>query len=273
MTSETELHNLATMLEFGEARAYADVFQTAPEDLHMRVLSIAGAILFICPTLPVILFNRVIGLGFQPATEANLDQIIDVYREAGLSSFAVQLSPVAEPAEQLPTWLEARGLRRADNWPKVYRLDDPEPEPDTALSIREISQEHAAAFSGIARAAFDMPESLDECIQRSIGREGWRHYLAFAGDDPVACGALFSGDGIGWLGIAGTLPSHRRQGAQGALMARRINDGIRDGCQFLITETGDDLPDQPNPSFHNMLRSGFQLAYQRPNFIFTADQG
>ena len=47
-------------------------------------------------------------------------------------------------------------------------------------------------------------------------------------------------------------------------MARRIRDGADLGCRWLVTETGEDTPHHPNPSYHNMLRTGFLLAYQRP---------
>lgn len=54
-------------------------------------------------------------------------------------------------------------------------------------------------------------------------------------------------------------------------MSKRIKDAVELGCRWLVTETGEDLPEHPNPSFHNMLRTGFELAYQRPNFIFATD--
>jgi hypothetical protein len=34
-----------------------------------------------------------------------------------------------------------------------------------------------------------------------------------------------------------------------------------------VTETGEDLPEKPNPSFRNMMRAGFKLAYQRRNYM------
>ena len=51
------------------------------------------------------------------------------------------------------------------------------------------------------------------------------------------------------------------------MMARRLVDGARLGCQWFVTETSEDLPERPNPSYHNMVRMGFQLAYQRPNYL------
>jgi hypothetical protein len=71
----------------------------------------------------------------------------------------------------------------------------------------------------------------------------------------------------GWLGVAATLPQFRKRGAQGALMSRRLQDGIEAGCKWFVTETGRDTPEHPNPSYHNMARTGFKLAYDRPNFM------
>jgi hypothetical protein len=113
-----------------------------------------------------------------------------------------------------------------------------------------------------------MPDMLRPWLAAPVGRPGWRHYLAWASEVPVATGALFVKDQIGWLGVGSTLPSHRRRGAQGAIMAQRIRDGAELGCRWLITETGEDTPGRPNPSYHNMVRTGFTLAYQRSNYIF-----
>jgi hypothetical protein len=39
------------------------------------------------------------------------------------------------------------------------------------------------------------------------------------------------------------------------------------GCRHVITETGEELPDRPNPSFRNMMRAGFAVVYHRPNYM------
>ena len=72
---------------------------------------------------------------------------------------------------------------------------------------------------------------------------------------------------VAWLGFGCTLESHRNRGAQGALFARRIQDGLLLGCKWFVTETGEDTPDSPNPSYRNMLRTGFELAYLRRNYV------
>ena len=75
---------------------------------------------------------------------------------------------------------------------------------------------------------------------------------------------------MNFLGMGSTLPEHRRKGAQGALMARRIRDAAKLGCEWVCTETGEDTPQRPNPSYHNMIRTGFEFAYLRPTWVYQA---
>lgn len=260
-------HQLARLVEFGEARAYADMFRHAPPELHLRVEQLGAAIALIAPDLPILLFNRLIGLGLDdPATPATVDAAVGLYRAAGVKNFGVQLSPAAQPAE-LPDWLQARGLAPTSRWAKVYRAAEPDAAATTTLRIEHIGQSQAAAFGSVACAAFGLPHFLQPWLAAGVGGPGWHHYLAYEGDQPVATGALYVNGEVGWLGIGSTLPTHRRRGGQAALLAHRVQQAARLGCHWLITETGEDTPAQSNPSFRNMLRTGFLLAYQRPNYM------
>jgi hypothetical protein len=112
-----------------------------------------------------------------------------------------------------------------------------------------------------------MPPALKPWLAALVGRPGWQHYLAWDGDTPVATAAIYMHTMVGWLGIAATLPQYRGSGAQGALMAARLRHGTGMGCEWFVSETGEDSPSHPNPSYHNMMRAGFSLAYHRPNFM------
>ncbi len=261
-------HQLARLVEFGEARAYADMFRHAPPGLHLRVEQIGPAIALIAPDLPILLFNRVIGLGLDgAATPAAVDAAVAAYRSAGVKHFGVQLSPAAQPLE-LPDWLQTRGLAPTSRWAKVYRAAEPDTtETATTLRIERIGPDQAAAFGSVACTAFGLPHFLQPWLAAGVGWPGWHHYLAYDGAQPVATGALYVNGEVGWLGIGSTLPTHRRRGGQGALLVQRIQQAAQSGCRWLITETGEDTPAQPNPSFRNMLRTGFLLAYQRPNYM------
>ena len=258
---------LAELVEFGEAEAYADMFAAAPADWGLCVERLGSAIALVAPPINTMLFNRVLGLGvIEPASEIHLMEAIALYRQADVHHFGIQLSPIAQP-RPLTDWLQARGLRRADNWAKVYRAAAEPIEVHSELRVESIGPEYASDFARVACTAFGMPPALQPWLENLANRANWRAYLAFDGDQPVACGALFVRGEVGWLGVAGTLPAYRRRGGQGALMAQRIRDAAGLGCRWVVTETGEDLPARPNPSFHNMLRTGFTLAYQRPNYL------
>jgi hypothetical protein len=219
------------------------------------------------PPLDFVLFNRIVGCGLDgPVAREELRDGLGRYRAAGLKRFGIQLSPAAQPGE-VSQWLGQEGLIKRDNWTKVYRGNGIVAEVQTDLEIEPVSYRDANAVGSIACEAFAMPTQLAPWIASLVGRPNWYHYLAWEGTTPLAVAALFVHGQVGWLGIAGTLATARRRGAQSALMARRIRDGISLGCKSFVTETGEDLPTKPNPSFHNMLRAGFKVAYQRPNYL------
>ena len=270
-------HDVATLVEFGEVNAWADMYLSAPpaltEELGLRVEHFGSAVARRMGSINMAFFNSVIGLGvIEPATEEMVDAIVAFYSEAGVE-FMVQLSPAAQPAE-LPDWLEARGVKRSRNWVKVFRGVEPPPEINSDIRIEQVGPDLAAVFAETAFTGYEFPPFFRPIIpwlSLQIGRPGWFHYLGFDGDMPVSTGGLYVRDGVGWLGYGSTLPSHRRRGGQGAMFARRITDAIAQGCHRLVTETGEETAEEPNPSLHNMLRVGFEVAYLRPNFVFRAD--
>ena len=266
---------VAQIVESAEINAYTDYYAAAPPEVAaeygLKVERVEEASLLLGPKLHSVLFNRALGLGLAaPTSETAVDAVVEAYRAAGSPSFAVQVSPLARPPT-LPSWLEARGLRVVGRWAKVIRGAEPPPRMTTDLRIEQVGHRLSALFGQVAVEAFGMPEGLGPWLVAIVGRPSWHAYVARDGDQVVATGALFVRGDVGWLGVGATLPSHRRRGAQGALMARRIEDAVKLGCRWLVTETGEDTPERPNPSFHNMVRAGFQLAYLRPSFEPVAE--
>lgn len=240
------------------------------ERLGVAVHHVGPAVAAVVSSVDAGLLNRVMGLGIdEPATEAQLDQLLELYGRAGVG-FMVQVSPIAQPPP-LPQWLEARGIKRRDNWVRTFRGVDPPPPVQTDLRVEQIGPEYGQAFGEINCTSFGLPFDLAPWLAGTIGREGWRHYMAFDGDMPASAAALFVKGEVGWLGIASTLYTHRRLGAQGALFARRIEDARALGCRWLTTETWEETGSLHNPSYHNMLRMGFELVYTRPNYIYGID--
>jgi hypothetical protein len=265
---------LLRITEYGEAEAWAELQGSLPlpyrEATGTRVRRFGSAVALVATNIDSILFNRVIGLGvYKPCTQETIDHIIALYSSHG-KAFALQLAP-SVGTEELESLLALRGFVRADAWAKVIRRAAGNIDIPTEFRIERIGPERASLFGATASGGFGVPLQMSPGFSSTVGHAGWQHYLAYEGDTPVATGSLFVAGEIGWLGIGSTLPSHRGRGAQGALMARRIRDAAALGCEWVVTETGEDRPDGPNPSYHNMMRCGFQLAYNRRNYILRPE--
>ncbi len=262
---------IANLVEFGEAMAWEDTFLSIPAELmhkyNVRFTHIGSAAAFTVGGLDAPYYSRVLGLGVrEPATEAMIDECLAFFQAAGSKTITITLSPLARPST-LADWLLARGFSASIRWAKMYRGPEPPPAIPSDLRIECAGPEHALAFALISGVNFGTPGEMAPLVTPLAGRAGWRLYLAWDGNEPVATGALFTKDRVGWLGWGTTLESHRRRGAQGAIMAQRIQDGIALGCAKFITEAVQDTPERPNPSYHNMVRTGFELAYIRPEYV------
>ena len=265
MTQLSE-HALAEMIEFYEAAAYAEMYRAAPASLGVAVEESDDCVSFFTPVDALVL-NRTIGIGLRTRPSRDLiTSIVDRYKAKGIRNYGFQLSPVVNNPDLMDSLLSC-DLHRRDNWAKVYRDSTPETLSSTDLRIERVSPEHADIFGKVAHTGFSQPETLAPLMSSTVGAPGWIHYLAWDGDTPAGVSALRVKDDIGWLGVGAVLPEFRRRGGQGALMSQRINDAHDLGCKWIITETGQDTSEKPNPSFHNMIRTGFKVAYQRPNYM------
>lgn len=270
MTKLTPLQ-ISELNEIGEAEVQASFVDCAPpaftRPTRTEVKRIGSVVVTLIPALDTPFFNRILVLGVgRPVTEAVLDEAIGIFRAAGCDNYMAQVSPLAQP-DQLPQWLEARGLKPSRNWAKMYRGDDPAPVIPTDLRLELVDKDQADAFGDLVITTFEVPAMLHPIMKSMVGQPGWHSYLAYDGQKPVACTSMHIRGDVAWLGNMGTLKKYRKRGAQGALFARCIQDGLALGVKWFITETGEDTPEDPNPSYHNMLRNGFQLAYLRRNYV------
>jgi GNAT superfamily N-acetyltransferase len=265
---------IARLVEFGEGCAWENFFSTAPDDyrseLGLHVDHLGSAIVLSMPGVEDTFFNRIIGLGLvESVTEGMLDELMSFIHGVGSKYFMVNLSPSAHPPE-IQYWLAERGFWTVDYHAKLFRRASPPPETNTTFRIELTGRDFAEAFAYVACQAFGESEIMHSWLASSVGKTGWRHYVAWDGDQPIATGSLFIQDSFAWLGHGSTLPSHRRRGTQSALLARRIKDGLALGCELFVTDTSPDTPQAPNSSYRNIIRAGFQLAYFRQNFIYQS---
>jgi GNAT superfamily N-acetyltransferase len=266
--------DLTAELELSEARAWGDLYRlaspAAADVCGLKVRRIGSGDAVAAAGVDVLAFNRVIGLGVdKPASESSIEEIVDLYRRAGSQRFFVQVSPGASPAHTIG-WLETRGFRHYNNWAKLYRPVGHPTSSRSDLRVEQIGAEHAGAFGAIVASCFGWPSFVGPWIACLVGQPGWRHYLAFDADEPVATAAMRVVGNSGWIDFAATLPDHRGRGAQGALLERRVRDAASLGLTHLVVETSESTPEHPSPSFRNTIRSGFRVAYIRPNYLFEA---
>lgn len=261
----------AKIVETSEANMFLTVMGNLPAELVAEYgagcQEVGGAVAQFFAKMPAVFFNRVTGLGIQkPATEVMVDELIQFYGRRQ-TPFGFDISPSAQPT-QLTEWLLKRGLRPGYNLAKVIRGTEPAPHIETDLIIEPVTEANAVHFAHVAVGGFGMPDWMAPLFEVLATLPNIYSYLAYADDKPAAIGSMYVGDNVAALFNGATLPEYRRRGGQGAIMARRIQDAIAMGCQWLTTETGEESPEAPNPSYHNMLRTGFHLAYLRPTYVY-----
>ena len=264
--------DIAYWCEMAEAYAWGEMFAATaaqpgnPVGAHVEAPG--GGVAFLLTAVDIGLSNRVLGMGVaRRAAESDVDAAVAFFdrHECGVS--VAPLSPHATPPD-LPVWFETRGYAPSRNWVKVWHSLEDLPSATTDLRIEVVGPEWADDFARISVIeAYGFPPEIAPSASSTMGRTGWRHYLGFDGDTPVSSAAMRIQDGVAWLGFGATTEGYRRRGGQSAMFERRLRDARDAGCRLAMSETGEDSPDDPNPSYHNMLRAGFQLAYARRNWV------
>jgi GNAT superfamily N-acetyltransferase len=241
---------------FVEARA-----AISPES-GAQWIEVAGAYaMFDTPSSPL---TQTFGLGvFQPATGADLDTIEEFYKKRAAPVFH-EVSPLADL--ELLKLLNDRGYRPIELTSVMYRpisrdlrLTASRNEKIQVRTMREGEQE---LWATISTRGWDQYPDLSDFLQE-IGvifarRAGAVSFFAELDGEPIATGALCICDGVGLLAGACTVPEGRRQGAQLALLERRLRYAAEQGCDIAMMCA---LPG--SASQRNAERHGFRIAYTR----------
>jgi GNAT superfamily N-acetyltransferase len=130
-----------------------------------------------------------------------------------------------------------------------------------------VNADRAAALDLVLREGFGLAADAPLDLGAAAGSAGLTCFVAFAGDEPAACGVLYVDGDLGWLGGAATRPAFRRRGGQSALLAARIDRAREVGVRTLTTETGERVDGRASNSYRNLLRACFREAYLRPNWL------
>jgi GNAT superfamily N-acetyltransferase len=206
--------------------------------------------------------NRVYLCGTEAGMESNsVGRLIDLFATEGVKRFFVWLSPGPD-MDVVRGWLERGGLSRVrrTGYPTLCRDHRQPIQFRTDLEIREVSLDE------IDGARYELGDTMWPEYARSAGKAGFFHYMAFDDRRPVAIAVLCIFEDLGYLMTAATAESHRKRGAQQALIARRIERAEQLGCSALVSETLYML----EHSYRNLQRAGFQEVYEKEVYEWSA---
>jgi hypothetical protein len=256
-----------------ERDAWESLCRAAPaelaRELGLEVHRFGEALMTICTQIDQGQFNRLLGLGLGHGEEDDraIREAVSRFRAAGLRNPFVQIPPVLPERESAA---RAAGLVSGKRpWVKFHYGSAAASPIAPALDVVRAGDKDAALFGSVIAAGFGMPSALAGWLGALAERPGWRCYLVLESGIAIGGGALYIQDVAAWLGVGATKPEGRRRGSQTALLARRLADAKLAGATLITTETGKPLAGEDHPSYRNILRSGFELAYERANWSFA----
>jgi GNAT superfamily N-acetyltransferase len=104
----------------------------------------------------------------------------------------------------------------------------------------------------------EFAEGIEDLMQITAKRAGALSFLAEIDGRAAAAGAMMIHSGVALLAGASTIPEHRKQGAQLALLDSRLRYAASRGCDLAM------MCAQPGSgSQRNAERNGFRIAYTR----------
>lgn len=259
--------------EMIERNSWIDIYKSA----HLSTIKFCGinftsfgtADASMVSAVDILAFNRVIGLGFDGnITESLLDDIICEYKRNNTIRFFLQLHPNSL-TDKVKELLNKKGFNYYNNWCKLYRDNSSVKPTFSLIDIKRIFKGNADVFADILVSSFGWDSKLKQWFINFVDRNNWIHYIGYYNGKPVSTASLYIEGKYGWLGFGATLPEYRGLGAQHALIAQRLTDGIRLGCEHFIVETAEPNPERKVQSYNNLIDMGFKPAYSRPNYIYN----
>lgn len=266
--------SLARRIERAEAGLVAGAVRAAarrvpPDQLILREFN-GGVAAYVEPGTP---FNKVVGLGFEGIPEPETFDRLEKDFAGRRSPLHVEVSTLADPA--LVRMLTRRGYELV-GFENVLGIDprtvsEGRPvAPDIAVLPAE--RHEADAWIDAVATGFLTPDVSDgpppheefgrEVLERiyrdTVAAPGFERFLARRGGVIVGGASFRIQDGVAQLAGAATLPDHRRQGVQTALLRYRLAEAARRGCDVAVVTT---LPG--SKSQENVQKAGFALLYVR----------
>lgn len=271
--------SLAARIEFAECGLIgdiADAIRTRRPDADVLVRRVSGGIAaYTGEASPI---NKVIGLGFSgPVDLAELRAVEEEFARRG-APMPVEVSALADPS--VAQMLTRRGyvLMGFENvLARALPVETTSSAPD-GITVAKSGAEQFATWMDVVVSGFDAPDvqgvpshesHTRELLERVMGdlasARNFVRYLATRGGAAAGGATMRVANGIAQMCGSATLPPHRRRGVQTALLAVRLNEAGRAGCDLAVVTT---LPG--SKSQENAQRQGFELLYPRAVLVRSA---
>lgn len=253
---------LAQLLEGAEAAANV-AFVEARAALHPDVGAVHAfiggvAAMYDGPRSPL---TQTFGLGmFGPPTASDLELIEAFFLSRGAPVYH-EVSQLAAP-ETVPQ-LNARGYRPEERSTVLVRPTSAVPRAGTSIMVREIHAGDSDVWSQVAGEGWSSESAELAAFVENFGRvitraAGVHCFLAELDGRPIAAATLSLAGDMALLAGASTIPVARKQGAQLALLAARLDFAAQRGVDLAMMVA---VPG--SASQRNAERQGFRSAYTR----------
>jgi hypothetical protein len=274
-TTPVEL-GAAVAIEAAEAHAWADMYAAAPADwaasVGLATCEMGGALVLSWAATGRRYFSRAIGLGVdKPASEAGIDEILDLYERAGIRMFLLQALPHCRPAGY-ERRLRERGLQPFDVQDRVVRdgrlfVDAGSGAEGRGLVVEDVDSESEDEWADFLQRVYRL--ETGPWLQALVGRPGWHQYVARERGEIVGARGMYIGpDGTAWLGMDGPVPGITTQDYEpdAALCAFIVEDGLARGATGFVTEIEATSAAMDTPGYEYFARLGFRRPYARTHY-------
>ena len=275
MTAPTEL---AALLQRNEAAAFHGFMASdtaSREHFGFTIVRRRGLVCLGSTRLGIPLFHRAIGLGVSARPDSTVvGAALRHYAELGAVA-RIEVAEAIAPAG-VASLLVRHGFRREREFHVVHALvaeRPPEVRPVRALRIREVAQDELRTFGRLARVGFEESGDRGAFVERSSAfvlshRTPGRFvgYIGYLDEEPVSTGLVCFTSDVGGLYSDSTVAEFRGRGIQKAMIAARVERGLRRGRRIFTART-----EGLNTSARNYEQTGFTRLYRASFWVRRTD--
>lgn len=273
----------AELAEHSEAEMMYDLETHAPPEaratLGITSIRLGGGVAMCARTDPSQYWSKALGFGFtEPVTAELIAEVCEFYQAGGAALATLQLAPSVLPGNwdeicaQFNLTPDSPWVKLACETRLAVEHSTTATSPESNVNVEAVSSENGTNWAKAVVDGFGLPPvGTTELLASIVGRPRWYPFAAWDGPELVGGGTVLVNQDTAQFFGAATLAHARGRGAQTALLASRARTAEAAGCRYLVSETGAEAPGTHNSSLHNMLRAGFEVIYQRQNWIWRPD--